>query len=126
MVEAWREEFKVIEQQEVENFTKVWLDLFSMGEQFNFRLPKGLFAGLRASALIKNVTQFMDPNFFAMKTVYKMLMEEFDERSLINKEAADMQRVGIEEAVETVADWFEGLAETDLGLYQDISRRLTL
>lgn len=126
MVEEWRDQFKQIEATQVENFTQVWLDLFTMGQQFNLRLPKGLFAGLRASALIKSVTQFMDPEFFAMKTVYKMLMENIDEKKLANVDNVNTNNIGVEEAIETVSNWYEDLAEADLGLYQDISKKLAI
>lgn len=125
LIEDWREEFRQIESGQAENYTKVWLDLFMMGEQFNMRLPKGLFAGLRASALITSFTRYLDPSYHFMKHIYQDLSRDIDEQKLLNLEDAKHRSIGIEQAVETVSDWFSGLAETDLMLYRDVTRFAT-
>lgn len=122
LIEGWREQFRQLEMGQAENYTKVWLDLFMMGEQFNMRLPKGLFAGLRASALITSFTRYLDPNDHFMKAIYRDITRDIDEHTLLNLEDMNTKGIGIEEAVEAVSDWFAGLAEADLMLYRDVTR----
>lgn len=122
LIESWREQLRQLELGQMENYTKVWLDLFLMGEQFRMRMPKGLFAGLRASALISSFTRYLDPDFHTMQAIYTDITNDIDERNLLNLEDVEHRSIGIEQATETVSDWFAGLAESDLMLYRDVGR----
>lgn len=122
LIDGWREQFRELEQGNKENYTKVWLDLFMMGERFNMRVPKGVFAGMRASALITSFCRHLDPKFKTMKLIYKNITHDINEQELLNTEDAQTEKIGIEQAVETVGDWYAGLAEADLMLYRDVTR----
>lgn len=122
LIDGWREQFRELEEGQKENYTKVWLDLFMMGERFNMRIPKGVFAGLRASALITSFCRHLDPEYKTMKRIYHDITRDINESELLNTESAETEHVGIEQAVEAVGDWFSSLAEADLMLYRDVER----
>lgn len=122
LIDAWREDYRRLEAGKRENYTKVWYELFTMGERFTMQLPKGLFAGLRASALITSFTIYLAPESQVMTSVYRDIIRDIDEEQLVNVEDIKDKKIGVEDAIETIARWFEGVAETDLGLYHDLAR----
>lgn len=121
LIENWRDELRRIEVEEVENFSKIWFDLFRMGERFRMRLPRGLFAVIRTSALIKSFTAFLEPNYFAMRQVYAAITRDVPVERLLNKENRT-HGVSVEEAMEELSDWIGDLAETDESLYYRLNR----
>jgi predicted unusual protein kinase regulating ubiquinone biosynthesis (AarF/ABC1/UbiB family) len=122
LIDGWKEQFQELEQGQKENYTQVWLDLFRMGERFNMRLPKGVFAGLRASALITSFCKYLDPTHKTMKRVYQNITNDVNEKELLNIQDPAAEKINLERAIETVGDWFAGLAEADLMLYRDVTR----
>lgn len=121
LIDGWKEQFKENETKSRENFTKVWIDLFLLGERFNMKLPPGLFSGLRASALIKSLTSALDPDFQPMTEVFNDIASNINEQQLLNRHELDSQDLGVEQAVETVSNWYSSLAEVDVMLYQDLT-----
>jgi predicted unusual protein kinase regulating ubiquinone biosynthesis (AarF/ABC1/UbiB family) len=121
-IEEWKIQLERMQKGDKENYTDVWIDLFTLGEQFQMQLPEGLFAGLRASALISSFTRFLDPNIQVMTTIYQEITRDIDEKTLNNGALDEKKKITLEDAVETVSTWFSDLAEKDLLLYSDISR----
>lgn len=122
LIDAWRQDYRSLEIGRKEDYTKVWYDLFTMGERFTMKLPKGLFAGLRASALITSFSKFLAPEAKVMTSVYHDIIRDIDEQQLVNVEDIKDRTIGVEEAIETVTGWYENLAETDMSLYHDLGR----
>lgn len=122
LIDAWREDYRRLETGKRENYTNVWYELFTMGERFTMQLPKGLFAGLRASALITSFTIYLAPEAQVMTSVYRDIIRDIDEGQLANVEDIKDRTIGVEDAIETIARWFESVAETDLSLYHDLAR----
>lgn len=120
MIQKWHEQFHLLQKGRRENYTQVWLDLFTLGEQFDMHLPPGLFAGLRASALITSFTRYLDPNIQVMTEVYGNIARDIDVADLSNQTEYSAKHIGIEEAIEAITQWFSHLAEADLILYRKV------
>lgn len=113
LLERGKEKFKQIQLDERENFTEIVFQILKLGEKFNVMVPPELFALVRASAMIKFLTAYVDPTVRPMRTVYARLLDDIDPKRLVNEDYLPENRVSLEEALESMMEWVSGIAERD-------------
>jgi len=116
-----KETFRQIEIQEVENYSKILLRLFTVGEQFRMQVPEGFFAVIRSVALIKSMTEYLEPGLHIARAVYQQIVDDVDESELLNYEDLNQPEPTYEEAAEQIIDWLANVAEVDVPLYYQLA-----
>lgn len=124
LLDKRREEFRRIENEEEENFVKMYLDIIKTGQKYGVKLPQGMLAVLRTVTVYKSWCQFLEPQFHCMREVYKKILENVDRSMLINYEDLAKGETSLEEAIERAYDWLGSVAESDFPLYRKIRERL--
>jgi len=123
-LERKRETFRKVEIEETENFTKLCFEIISSGEKMNVKVPDGLLAVLRTSAIMKSLTECVDPNLRPMRAVYKKVLHTVDQKQLVDHDITHRQKISVEEALENVFDWTENIAESDPPFFTTLEKEL--
>lgn len=123
-LERNRGKFRSVESENREDFAQMFIDIISSGSDLKVKIPEGMLVTLKSMIIFKTWVSYLEPHYHFMRNTYKRILTDVKETEIINK-SKTTSRVTPESALETVLEWLENVAESDLPAYRKIDDQLT-